>query len=258
VTSPAHRARIREQAQGNPLALLELPVAAASSPAGLAEAVAGGGQPALTARLESAFAGRLAGLPQATRDAVLAAAVDPASDLAEILLAGSNLHGASIEASVLDPATEAGLIRVDGGRLHFRHPLVRSGVLQAETLTRRQAAHAAVASALDGDPYRRTWQRAQSIIGPDDEVADELEANVAVALRRGAVMSAIADLQRSAQLTRSSARRGHRLLMAAEHAFGLGRVGSQLAHPRRQVLCLLWGSRRPDHAQSPCLPSSEG
>jgi hypothetical protein len=61
-------------------------------------------------------------------------------------------------------------------------------------------------------------------VGPDDEVADELEANVAEALRRGAVMSAIAALQRSAQLTRSSARRGHRLLTAAEHAFGPGRV----------------------------------
>ena len=47
---------------------------------------------------------------------------------------------------------------------------------------------------------------------------------MAVMLGRGAVMSAIADLQRSAQLTTSSARRGHRLLMAAEHAFGLGRA----------------------------------
>ena len=85
-------------------------------------------------------------------------------------------------------------------------------MLQAETLARRQAAHAALASVLGDEPYRRTWHRAQSIVGPDDEVADELEANVAVALRRGAVMSAIADLQRSAQLTRSSATRGHRLL----------------------------------------------
>ncbi len=51
---------------------------------------------------------------------------------------------------------------------------------------------------LDDEPYRRTWHRAQSIVGPDDRVADELEANAALALGRGAVMSAIADLQRSA------------------------------------------------------------
>ncbi len=69
-----------------------------------------------------------------------------------------------------------------------------------------------------------TTHSAQSIVGPDDEIADDLEANVAVALGRGAVMSAIADLRRSAQLTGSSARRGHRLLMAAEQAFGLGRA----------------------------------
>jgi hypothetical protein len=116
------------------------------------------------------------------------------------------------------------LLRIHEGRVRFRHPLVRSGVLQSETLTRRQAAHAALAEVLADEPYRRTWHRAQSIVGPDDQIADELEASVAVVLGRGAVMSAIAGLQRSAELTSSPARRGHRLLMAAEHAFGLGRA----------------------------------
>jgi AAA ATPase domain len=220
IENPAERTRIRRQARGNPLALLELPGAWAASPRGLA----GDDQPALTARLERAFAGRLAELPAPTRDAVLVAAVDPVNALTEILAAAARLHRAALAGDVLDPAAEAGLVSVGDGQLWFRHPLVRSGVLQAETLARRQAAHAALAAVLDGEPYRRTWHRAQSIVGPDDEVADELEANVAVALRRGAVMSAIADLQRSAQLTRSSARRGRRLLRAAEHAFGLGRT----------------------------------
>ena len=48
---------------------------------------------------------------------------------------------------------------------------------------------------------------------------------MAVALRRAAVMSAIADLQRSAQLTHSSARRGHRLPKGAEQ----GRAELQLS-----------------------------
>jgi hypothetical protein len=78
----------------------------------------------------------------------------------------------------------------------LRHPLVRSGILQAETLARRQAANAAVADVLDGDPYRRAGHRAQSIVGPDDHVADELEANAGIALGRGAVMSASSLLQR--------------------------------------------------------------
>ena len=218
--SAADRLRVMRQAQGNPLALLELPAARTAAARGLADDE----QPALTARLESAFAGRLAELPAPTRDAVLVAAVDPVNALDEILAAAASLHGSALAGDVLRPAAEAGLVRVGEGQLSFRHPLVRSGVLQAETLARRQAAHAALASVLDDEPYRRTWHRAQSIVGPDDEVADELEANVAVALRRGALLSAIADLQRSAQLTRSSATRGHRLLTAAEHAFGLGRT----------------------------------
>ena len=219
VLKPADRLRIRQQAQGNPLALLELPVswAAPAPPADWQ-------QPALSARLERAFAGRFAELPAATRDGVLIAAVDPVDDLAEILAAASQFSGSQIGPGVFGPAADVRLLRIHEGRVRFRHPLVRSGVLQSETLTRRQAAHAALAEVLADQPYRRTWHRAQSIAGPDDQIAGELEASVAVVLGRGAVMSAIACLQRSAQLTSSSARRGHRLLIAAEHAFGLGRA----------------------------------
>jgi hypothetical protein len=219
VLKPTDRLRIRQQAQGNPLALLELPASwAGSAPP------ADWQQPTLSARLERAFAGRFAELPAATRDGVLIAAVDPVDDLAEILAAASQFSGSPIGPGAFGPAAGVRLLRIHEGRVRFRHPLVRSGVLQSETLTRRQAAHAALAAVLADEPYRRTWHRAQSIVGPDDQIADELEASVAVVLGRGAVMSAIAGLQRSAQLTSSPARRGHRLLMAAEHAFGLGRA----------------------------------
>jgi len=217
---PAGRLRIQREAQGNPLALLELP-AAWLGPAG---APADWQPPTLSARLERAFAGGVAELPPLTRDAVLIAAVDPVSEVAEILAATSEFTGRPATRNTFGPAVGVGLLRIDKGLLHFRHPLVRLGILQAETLTRRQAANAALATVLAGEPYRRTWHRAQSIVGPDDQIADELEANVAVALARGGVMSAIADLARSAQLTSNLAKRGHRLLMAAEHAFGLGRA----------------------------------
>jgi hypothetical protein len=215
--SPADRLRIRREAGGNPLALLELPRAGSGSAPGWQA-------PALPARLERAFAGRLAGLPPRTRDAVLIAAADSGSVLEEILAAASAFTGTTVTAEVLAPAIETGLLAFADGQVRFRHPLVRSGVLQSETLTRRMAAHAALAGVLTGEPYRRTWHRAQSITGPDDQVAGELEANAAIALGRGAVMSAVADLQRSAQLTSVPAIRGHRLLMAAEQAFGLGRA----------------------------------
>jgi hypothetical protein len=212
------RRGIVRMADGNPLALLELP---RTWPG--AGAATDGQPPTLSARLERAFAGRLAGLPPRTRDAVLVAAVDSASAVDEILAAASVLSAATAHDS-LGPAAEAGLLSVADGQVRFRHPLVRSGVLQSETLTRRMAANAALAEVLTGEPYRRTWHRAQSIVGPDDEVAGELEANAAIALSRGAVMSAIGDLRCSARLTRVPEVRGRRLLMAAEQAFGLGRV----------------------------------
>jgi DNA-binding CsgD family transcriptional regulator len=218
----ADRERILREAMGNPLALVELPVAWRAT-------AAPGGDPGplflpLTTRLERAFAGRLAGLPPAARDAVLIAAVNFADALAEILAAATVLAGQPVTVAALDAAAGAGLLRFDEQRVQFRHPLVRSGVLQSETMARRQAAHAALASVLVDEPYRCAWHRAQSIVGPDDRVADELEATHSMALRRGSVSSAIRVLERSAQLTTDPAKRARRLLLAAEHAFGLGRA----------------------------------
>ncbi|MEU0434031.1 AAA family ATPase [Streptomyces sp. NPDC006290] len=213
---PAERRRIQREALGNPLALRELPIAMAAVPSG-------GLRPlTLSDRLEHAFAGRGAELPSATRDALLVAAVDPAGDLAEIIAGTSALRGEPVTPEMFDPARAAGLVSVEEDRVAFLHPLMRSGILQAESLARHQAAHGALADALD-DVYRRTWHLAQSIVGPDDRIADALEANAAQALSRGAVFSAINDLERSAHLTSWSALRGHRLLMAAGHAFGMGR-----------------------------------
>jgi hypothetical protein len=218
LSEPA-RLRIQREAEGNPLALMELPAAWPEADAAIVGAL-----PTLSARLERAFASRMADLPARTRDAVLVAAIDPATDVSEILRAASVLSGSAASAETMQPAAEAGLLRIDGGHVRFRHPLMRSGAVLSASLLRRQAANAALAEVLTREPYRRTWHRAQSIVGPDDQIADELEANVAIALSRGGVISAIRDMQRSAQLTTRSAVRGHRLLMAAEHAFGLGRA----------------------------------
>ncbi|MCH5676886.1 ATP-binding protein [Streptomyces gilvus] len=215
----AERNRILREACGNPLALIELPAALRLSPAP--------GErwpPNLPGLLERAFAGRVRALPPPTRDTLLVAAVDSADDLSEILSAAHVLRGESVTRADLEPAAVAGLLIVGERDVRFRHPLMRSAVVQAESLQRLQAANAALADVLPDEPYRRTWHRAQSIVGPDDRIADALETNAGIALSRGAVMTAINDLERSAQLTTPSARRGHRLLAAAEHAFGLGRA----------------------------------
>jgi len=217
----ADRERILREALGNPLALVELPAAwrVTDDASGLPPSVL-----PLTARLERSFAGRLGDLPAAARDAILIAAVNTVDELPEILAAATVLVGRPVSTQDLDSATAAGLIRFDELRVTFRHPLVRSAVLRAETVGRRHAAHRALAEVLRHEPFRRTWHRAQSIVGVDDEVADELQAGSVTALRRGSVSAAIWALERAAQLSSDPAARGRRLLLAAEHAFGQGRA----------------------------------
>jgi DNA-binding CsgD family transcriptional regulator len=214
--------RILELAQGNPLALVELPGTWRPALAGP------GPMPAspvpLSERLEKAFVGRLGELAAPTRDALLIAAVDGESVLAEILAAASRLAGADVPVEALDAAAAAGLLTRDEVRLQFRHPLVRSAVLGVESAGRRQRAHRVLATVLADQPYRSTWHRAQATIGPDDEVADELERNHDISVRRGSVDMAITALERSAQLSSSPSTRVRRLLHAARYAFSLGRA----------------------------------
>ena len=216
------RERLLEEAAGNPLALVELPDALGSDQLGGAE-----GLPTLlplTQRLERAFAARVSELPEATRSLLLVAAIDDGGVLSEVLEAAAILQGTApaVEATeALAPALAARLVNVDELGLRFRHPLVRSATHQAASVPERHAAHAALAKVRAGQPDRRVWHRAASIAGPDEQVAAELEA--ASARQRGGIVVAVAALERAAKLSDDPARRGGRLLRAAELAFELGR-----------------------------------
>ena len=220
--SVSEREAVLHQAVGNPLALVELPLAWRGSRR-IGDHTERSVVP-LSARLERAFAARIDELPSATRDALLIAAIDPEEETAEILSAARTLAAEPLTIDVFEPAAAVGIVEFDQARVRFRHPLMRSGILQGESSRRRQAAHAAVAAVLSGHAFRRTWHHAQAIIGPDDGIADELEQSHLESIRRGAVTTAISALERSAQLTTDLATRGRRLLLAAEHAFGLGRA----------------------------------
>nr|WSY49081.1 LuxR family transcriptional regulator [Streptomyces sp. NBC_00886] len=220
---PAVRERILGEALGNPLALVELPAAwHPTEPSGSWTHLP------VNSALATAFAAGLGELSAQARDALSVAAVDQVGDLSEILAAASVLAGRAVSVDVLDSAVAASLIRLDRTTLRFLHPVVRYAVSEAETPARRQSANAAMAQVLAEQPDRRTWHRAQSVNGPDDELADELADAHASLLRRHGVVAAVRALERSAQLTVDSATRGHRLLAAAEHAYGLGR--SRLTH----------------------------
>jgi DNA-binding CsgD family transcriptional regulator len=210
------------QAEGNPLALVELPTAWRSADADVRTS-ASVAVP-LTTRLEQAFAARISELPAITRTVLLIAAVSAEEHLAEVLAGAAAFCATDVSTDSLEPAVEARLITFTQLSIRFRHPLMRSAVLHIEPLHRQQAAHAAMGEVLASERYRRVWHRAQSVSGPDDAVADLLDASHIECLGRGSVLSAIAALERSAQLSSVSSARGRRLLLAAQHAFGLGRA----------------------------------
>jgi DNA-binding NarL/FixJ family response regulator len=219
VLDPVVRQRVLEQAAGNPLALVELPVTASQHDA---RGVLNGPIP-LTRRLEEAFASRLPGLPAVTFTALLAAGLNDGDALAEVLSAASVVVGAPVFVGDLAVAVAAGLAEVDGQSVRFRHPLVRSAVVEAAGLARRQATHRALAQVLAGVPDRQVWHRAAASLGPDEEVAAGLETAADRAFRRGAIAEQAAALAQAARLSPSSARRGQRLIRAAYAFHDLGR-----------------------------------
>jgi hypothetical protein len=218
--APAVRRQLLEQASGNPLALVELPTLLGTDELGGRSLL-----PAplpLTERLERAFAAQASDLPAKTRTLLLTGAAADGGVLAELFSAASAVEGGEITTDTLAPAVAVGLVHLDGARLWFRHPLVRSAIYQSADSARRRATHAALAEVLSGQPDRRAWHAAAATLGPDEEVASELARLASRAARRGATIDAVAALERAASLSDDAARRCERLLRAAELAFELG------------------------------------
>jgi DNA-binding CsgD family transcriptional regulator len=213
------RAWLLEQAVGNPLALLELPRGLSDEQlegrAALPEAIP------LTARLQSAFAQRAENLSADTRAALLMAAIDDVGDAATILSAAT---AAGLHEAALDAAERSGLVSITAGRIVFRHPLVRSALYGAATLSERRRAHRALAAVLSGDQQddRRVWHQALAALAPDEDVATELEASAERARSRAAHASAATAFFRSAELSAEGAGRIRRLAAAAAAAWAAG------------------------------------
>jgi DNA-binding CsgD family transcriptional regulator len=211
---PVLRARVLAEASGNPLALVELARSMGRSGEQLSPPPT-----TLTARLDRAFANRLAELARDTRAALLAAALDSRASLDEIARAAH----AGVES--LQPAVEADLVEIADERVRFRHPLIRSAVRQAASAAQVFEMYSALAESV-ADAERRLWHRAMVARGPDESIASELEQQGRAAAARGAVMEAGAALERAASLTADSPRKGARLVAAAETAYELGLVES--------------------------------
>jgi DNA-binding CsgD family transcriptional regulator len=198
---------------GNPLALLE--VAAL-----LGEGERVGREPLpdhlpASESVERTVRRALRSLPPATRRALLVAAASDSSTARDL--------------PALEPAEDAGLVRIHAGAVAFRHPLVRSAVYHAASADERRAAHRMLAEALAGeeDADRRAWHLAAAADGPDESVAAALEAAASRFTERGGQASAARALERAAELSEDDdacARRLHAAGRAAEHAGDLERA----------------------------------
>ncbi|MEY9894716.1 DNA-binding CsgD family transcriptional regulator [Catenulispora sp. MAP5-51] len=211
------RAALLAEARGNPLALLELPLASPDRLAGgfgLLEATA------LTGRIEESFRRRIAELPADSQELLLLAAAESAGDPVLIWRAAAAL-GLSPDAG--GACEDAELLTI-GVRFAFRHPLVRSAVYHAASAEARRRVHRVLADATsrEADPDRRAWHLGQAAERQDEAVAAELEASADRAQSRGGLAAAAAFLERAAALTPDPVKRAERELLAARDKYHAG------------------------------------
>ncbi|MFD8321325.1 helix-turn-helix transcriptional regulator [Kitasatospora purpeofusca] len=208
------RGLVLEQAGGNPLALLELPAHLADGPGDRAgqDLLGLHGVP-LPRRIQEIYAARLARLGDTVRAELLRGALDGAA-------ARPGDGPASIaryRMREVDEAVACGLLVVEpgAGEFAFRHPLVRSSVVQLATPDQRRAAHRVLAQLHREYPERRAIHLAAATVDPEEGVAADLEAAARSATRRGGARLAVSWLTRAAELSETRVDRSRRLGEAA-------------------------------------------
>ncbi|MER5792258.1 AAA family ATPase [Streptomyces sp. NPDC001980] len=195
-----HRLEILAEAEGNPLALVELGRGAPG--------------PATPVRYTHVFGVRVDALPAETRRALLyAAAAGPGGTVAAVMAAlGTG------DLAVWAPAEAAGLIALAEDRFDFRHPLARSAAYLGRPAGERQQAHRELAR-VAVQPEVRARHLAAATVGANAFIAAALEVS---AWRRGDAVEAARALEQAARLSPRPPERARRLAEAltAAHATG--------------------------------------
>jgi DNA-binding CsgD family transcriptional regulator len=203
--------RLLAEAEGNPLALLELPAAvrraqrAALPPVTAALPV--------SRRLQALYASRIAALPPRTRELLLVLALDGTGDLRVFEVAPE--RGPWLADFAVAEQAELAHIDERSHRPVFRHPLIRSTVVEASTAEQRRRAHEALAAAWVDQPDRLAWHLGHARVEPDESVAALLEQAAYHNLQRGDGIGAVSALTRAADLSPHSTDRARRLADAA-------------------------------------------
>nr|WP_229928423.1 LuxR family transcriptional regulator [Kitasatospora xanthocidica] len=209
------RALVLDHARGNPLALLELPVQAASR-VGVAVALRPG-----TEALNGASAGGLAGVPVM----VPVSATDGPSPTERCRVAGL---------PTVEPAA---------GGLALRPPLLRPSTVRTAVADQLPTAQRVLAPILREVPEQRTPHPA-AVIDPDEDVAAALEAAARSAARRGGALAAVSWLPGAAEASEDRAGRPERAGWPADTGWA-GQAHSERSHAT-------WAGT--DRAQAPHAP----
>jgi DNA-binding CsgD family transcriptional regulator len=203
---------VLQTAEGNPLALIELPralsVEEAAGQTPIVEPLRAG------ASLERALLRQLDRLPDRAHRALLVAACAEPEE-SQALARALPIAGAAW--ADLESAESAEIVSLEGS-IRFRHPLLRSVLYHAAPAAQRRAAHRALADGLSpaGAPERVAWHRALAQASPDEEAAAALADAGTEARLRNAPDAAARAFERAAELTPSPEMRARRLFTAGE------------------------------------------
>ncbi|WP_026417027.1 ATP-binding protein [Actinomadura oligospora] len=200
--------RVLEEAAGNPLALLEFRA---------------GGPPTsgvlpVTDRVLASFRAQIAALPERTRELLLIAAAEGRGHLPSVVRAAESF---GIGLDDLEDAERLRMIEVTGSGLSFRHPLIRAAAYQGAPTARRIVVHRALALAAD-DEGCRVRHRAAAAMGPDEDVAADLEAAAERARGKAAIAVVARLYQQAAALSPDDHSRAVRLTAAADAVLAAG------------------------------------
>ncbi|MGW4118324.1 helix-turn-helix transcriptional regulator [Nocardia sp. NPDC004711] len=238
--APQVRTRMLAESEGNPLALVELPSAlSADQRTGAAPAVPYDlAMLPLSTRVQTAFGARAARLDEAAATLLLIAAAEQTGELSVVLDTAATFGASPAD---LAAAERSGLLVRRGDQVSFRHPLVRAAILRDAPLHLRLAAHHALAETLHRSGSteaadRAVWHRAAAATGPDDTLADDLEAAAGRAYERADHAAASAAMERAAELTVVAGTGTRRLICAAKAAAVAGdlhRTGALLRRAGR-------------------------
>lgn len=201
---------VAHEAQGNPLALLEFAASIGElRDTGHRYATAASGS---SREVRSLYEARVDRLPESTRRLLLLAVLDGSGSLAVLAASSGTGHLEDLE-----PAERDHLVVVDDrtGEMVFRHPMIKSVVVDRSTHEERRHAHLRLAGLLADQPERRAHHLAEATSAPDEDVAAAVEDGAHRTLQRGDVVGAVTWLMRAADLSPNRSDRSRRLADAA-------------------------------------------